>query len=243
MKPEIDDNKVVIFTGAGISVSCGIPCFAGSDGLWGKYNVEEVCTRQGFEKNPSLVTEFYNNLKKQILNSKPSAAHKAIAELERFYDVTVITTNLDNYHEIAGSSNVIHVHGNLQYGKSHFHQDNKIFIGNRTINTNEQLDNIQLRHDVVFYGEYPENLEQAKQEIKKASKILVIGSSLSVSPSNTLLKHARFRAEKAVVNISPMRIPYGFKMYRGNANEQVTSIVDRWIEQKEYKKSPEYRGA
>lgn len=242
MKPEIDNNKIVIFTGAGISVESGIPCFAGNDGLWGKYDVEEVCTRKGFDENPTLVTEFYNDCKAQVLKAEPNAAHKAIAELEKVFDVTVITTNVDNLHERAGSTNVIHVHGNLQYGKSHFHQDNKIFLGDRAIEVGEQLDNIQLRHDVVFYGEFPENLELAKQEIKKASKILVIGSSLSVSPSNTLIKHARFQAEKAVVNIAPMKLPYGFKMYGGKATDTVPPIIDRWIAQQEYKKSTQQRG-
>ena len=230
MKPEIDDNKIVIFAGAGISVESGISAFSGSDGLWGEYDVELVCARNGFENNPEFVTKFYNNLKQQIVDAKPNAAHIAIADLEKSFKVTVITTNIDNFFEMCGCSNVIHVHGNLQFGKSHLNQDKKVFLGNELIGTNNKLDGVQLRHDVVFYGETPENIELAKNEIKTAGKVLVVGSSLSVSPSNTILKHARFQAEKVVVDVNKVRIPYGYKMRLGTATSVVPEITKRWID-------------
>lgn len=228
----MNKNKVVVFSGAGISQESGLPCFTGSGGLWDDYDINDVCTRSGFDSNPELVTKFYNTLKNKILKAKPNSAHIAIAELEKHFDVTVVTTNVDDLHERAGSSNVIHVHGNMLYGKSHFHQDNKVFVGEKLIEYGEMFDNFQLRHDIVFYGEMPENLELAKSEIKEASKLLVVGSSLSVSPSNALVKRARFKAEKAIVNVVPTKVAYGFRSYVGLATEVVPQLVTKWISEK-----------
>ncbi|MCG3884446.1 NAD-dependent deacylase [Photobacterium leiognathi] len=228
MKLEIDNNKIVVFTGSGISAPSGISTFNSANGLWNDHSIYDVCTVGGFELNPAKVTTFYNDLKLLIGRAVPNAAHLAIAELANHYNVVVITTNLDNLHELAGSQ-VIHLHGDLSKAKSHFNTSSKIDVGDRLLEIGERCDDGGLmRHDVVFYGEQPENIDLARMHIKTACKVLVVGSSLTVKPSSTLLKHARGRAEKVLIVDEPNHNkPYGFKQMLGDASKLVPNIVNK----------------
>lgn len=201
----IQKKKVVIFTGAGISKESGLDTFRDSDGsgMWGKHNIKEVCTSDAWDKNPQNVNDFYNDRRSEVIRNKPNKAHYDLVNLEKYFDVTVITTNIDNYHERAGSSNVLHLHGeilkarssNPKYdwmGLSHdFNVNNPelINVGLEGLNINRDIyhDGYPLRPFVVFFGESVPNISKAEEIVKHTDYFVIIGSSLSVPPSSNLM--------------------------------------------------------
>lgn len=183
--------KIAVLTGAGISAESGIKTFRDSDGLWEGHDVMEVASPQGFDKDPELVLEFYNLRRQQLLTVEPNAAHKALADLEKYHDVTIITQNVDDLHERAGSTNVIHLHGELLKVRS---------IGNENyvIDWKDDLkwgdlcpNNFQLRPHIVWFGEMVPNLEPAAQVVSDADAILIIGTSMQVYPAAGLIGYAK----------------------------------------------------
>lgn len=183
-------KKIVILTGAGISAESGIKTFRDADGLWENHDVMEVASPQGWEKDRALVLRFYNDRRNHLKDVYPNAAHKALAELENKYEVVVITQNVDDLHERGGSSNIIHLHGELTKMRSVM-DDTVIYDCTKDINVGDKDKNgYQLRPHIVWFGEMVPMLEKAAQEVMKADIIMVIGSSMQVYPAAGLVDYA-----------------------------------------------------
>lgn len=183
-------EHVVVFTGAGMSAESGLHTFRDSGGLWEGYDVMEVASIESWYKNPRKVLDFYNERRKQAWSVQPNAGHIALAKLEKACDVTIITQNVDNLHEKAGSNNVIHLHGSLFRSKSD-RNDNLIYdTGPKDINIGDLGDDGgQLRPDIVWFGEMVPMMESAIEEVTKADHLIVIGTSLVVYPAASLLHY------------------------------------------------------
>ena len=180
-------KKIVFFTGAGISIESNIFGFRTKGGLWLNHKIEDVCTPLGWQKNKKLVLDFYNTLRKELLTKSPNDAHLLVAELEKYYDVSVVTQNVDNLHEKAGSTNVIHLHGELFKSRSTldptltYHTTEDINIGDKCEKGS------QLRPHVVFFSEQIFNFDKAYTTITSADIFIIIGTSLNVAPASDMI--------------------------------------------------------
>ena len=180
-------QKLVVLTGAGISAESGLKTFRDSDGLWEGYNVNEVATPRGFAANPKLVLDFYNMRRKDVAAAKPNAAHIGLADLENFFDVTIITQNIDDLHERGGSSNVIHLHGQIFEMRS-VKNDEEIFYTQGDIHLGDLApDGGQLRPNIVWFEEPVPMIETAAEIAANADVFVVVGTSLQVYPAAGLL--------------------------------------------------------
>ena len=188
-------KKLVVLTGAGVSAESGISTFRDSDGLWERFKVEDVATVEGWYKDPSLVLEFYNARRAQLATVKPNAAHYAIAELENQFDVTVITQNVDNLHERAGSTRIIHLHGELTKVRPEnafnecdgFSEETVFDIGTDSIGIGDLAPNgAQLRPHIVWFGEAVPKINDALDAVVAADILLIVGTSLQVYPAASL---------------------------------------------------------
>ena len=188
-------KKLVVLTGAGVSAESGISTFRDSDGLWENFKVEEVASIEGWYKNPSLVLDFYNARRAQLPTVKPNAAHYAIAELEKDFDVTVVTQNVDNLHERAGSTRIIHLHGELTkvrpenaYNEFDGYSEETVFdIGADEIHIGDMAPNgVQLRPHIVWFGEAVPKINAALDAVTEADMMLIVGTSLQVYPAASL---------------------------------------------------------
>ncbi len=234
-KKPINPNKIVIFSGAGISAESGLKTFRDSDGLWENYPVDLVASRSGWENDPALVLEFYNQRRKDAALAQPNAAHLAIAKLEEKFEVVIITQNVDDLHERAGSSQVIHLHGELTKARSSIDETLLYDIGDKPVNLGQKCElNSQLRPHIVWFGEMPLYMEEAKSHFKDAAYVLAVGSSLVVEPAASLLKKARFHAGKVIVTLDIDKVPYGYKLLKGKATRLVPAICNDWCKQKKF---------
>ena len=194
-------KKIVILTGAGISAESGIQTFRGAGGLWNGHKTENVATPEAFQKNPALVLEFYNERRKNAALAQPNLAHKALVELEQKFDVTVITQNVDDLHERAGSTNVLHLHGKLSEVRSskdedliYEYQDRPIFVGDKC-----ELGS-QLRPNIVWFGEAVPMIPKAAAISSLADIFIVIGTSLAVYPAASLIGYPADEADKVIID-------------------------------------------
>jgi len=183
-------KHIVVLTGAGMSAESGIATFRDSGGLWDQYNVEDVATPEGFTRNPGLVLEFYNKRRRENVNAKPNKGHIGLAELEKDFDVNIITQNVDNLHEKAGSTNVLHLHGELMKVQST--RDPRLVYDlspeNIEINIGDTCKlGSQLRPFIVWFGEAVPMINNAADIVKQADICVVIGTSLNVYPAAGLL--------------------------------------------------------
>ncbi|MBD9179264.1 MAG: NAD-dependent deacylase [Odoribacter splanchnicus] len=182
--------KLIILTGAGMSAESGIKTFRDSDGLWENYRIEEVCTPEALERNPELVNHFYNERRKQLYEAQPNAGHIELAELEKYFDVRIITQNIDDLHERAGSSRVLHLHGELKKVRSSIHPDKIYDLDGWELKPGTRCeDGSLLRPHVVFFGEAVPNIEPAIELVRQADLFVVIGTSLAVYPAASLLRY------------------------------------------------------
>jgi NAD-dependent deacetylase len=188
-------KKLVVLTGAGVSAESGISTFRDSDGLWEQFKVEDVASIEGWYRNPSLVLDFYNARRAQLATVKPNAAHYAIAELENQFDVTVITQNVDNLHERAGSTRIIHLHGELTKVRPEntcnesdgFSEQSVFDIGTDSISIGDMAPNgAQLRPHIVWFGEAVPKINAALDAVTEADIMLIVGTSLQVYPAASL---------------------------------------------------------
>lgn len=180
-------QKIVVFSGAGISAESGLKTFRDSDGLWENYKIEEVATPEAWEANPSLVLEFYNMRRKQLLEAQPNPAHYSIPLLEKKFEVSLITQNIDDLHERAGSKNVLHLHGELLKSRSTKTEKTYSIKGDQ-LNLGDLCENgHQLRPDVVWFGEHVPNMDKAANICDHADILIVIGTSLNVYPAANLV--------------------------------------------------------
>lgn len=183
-------KKIVVLTGAGISAESGLKTFRDSDGLWEGYAVQDVATPEAWRRNPELVQRFYNERRKAVRDAKPNAAHLALVELEKSFDTTIITQNIDDLHERAGSTNIIHLHGEIN--KSQSSLDSKLVydIDGDEIRMGEKcVRGSQLRPFIVWFGEAVPMMEPAITAVESADLLLVIGTSLVVYPAAGLIEY------------------------------------------------------
>ena len=227
-------QKIVVFTGAGISQASGIPTFRDTDGLWKKFDAKKLASVAGFEENPQAVLDFYNARRKNLLEVQPNHAHRMLAELEKQHDVTIITQNVDDLHERAGSSRVIHLHGELTKVTSSLNRfdpdcikeyplDVPIRIGDKA------ADGSQLRPYIVWFGEYlGQEAEQAVILIENADIFVVIGTSLAVYPAAGLVNYAHHEIPKFLIDPGEMkgRLPEGFRHIQKTAVEGIDILMD-----------------
>ena len=187
-------KKIVVLTGAGMSAESGISTFRDSGGLWEKYKIDDVATPNGWRRNEALVLDFYNQRRRQLLNSKPNEGHFALAGLEKDYEIQIITQNVDNLHELAGSTHVVHLHGELMKVRSTgpgeevfdvdpFHPD--VNIGDKCPK------GYQLRPHIVWFGEAVPEIEKAERMTFDADIFLIIGTSMQVYPAAGLINNVR----------------------------------------------------
>ncbi len=185
-------KKLVILTGAGMSAESGISTFRDSDGLWEKYRVEEVATPEGFAANPELVLDFYNQRRRELLKTAPNAGHTGLAELEKYFEVFIITQNIDNLHERAGSTNIIHLHGELMKSRSTGYPYTVYDLNPEAPDIrlgDKDEKGYQLRPHVVWFGESVPMIEPAIELARQADIFVVIGTSLNVYPAAGLLHY------------------------------------------------------
>jgi len=198
-----DRKKIVFLTGAGVSAESGIKTFRDSNGLWENHDIHEVASPEGWRKNRGLVLEFYNQRRKQLLECEPNAAHYLIASLEKDYDVVVVTQNVDDLHERAGSTKVIHLHGELLKACSSMNKELTVeWKGDINIG-DKHADGSQLRPFIVWFGESVPLIEYAGEEVKSADILVVCGTSLQVYPAAGLMNHARYGAKRFYIDPSP----------------------------------------
>ena len=192
-------KKIVVLTGAGVSAESGISTFRDSNGLWENHNVEDVASIEGWYRNPSLVLDFYNQRRAQLPTVRPNAAHLAIASLEDEFDVTVVTQNVDNLHERAGSTRIIHLHGELTkvrpencYNDRDGYSEETVFdIGADAVHIGDLAPNgAQLRPHIVWFGEAVPKIETAIDAVEAADMVLIVGTSLQVYPAAGLYRYA-----------------------------------------------------
>ncbi len=186
-------KKIVVFTGAGVSADSGLSTFRDADGLWANYRIEDVCTPEALARNRSLVIEFYNKRRKELLSTEPNAAHYAIAELEKHFDVEVVTQNVDDLHERAGSKRVTHLHGELMKLRSERNADLIYDIEDgweQSLDATAE-DGSLLRPHIVFFGESVPMFDPACRIVQDADILVVVGTSLAVYPAAMLVRYAK----------------------------------------------------
>lgn len=185
-------TKIVVFTGAGVSADSGISTFRDSDGLWANYRIEDVCTPEALVRNRAQVIEFYNIRRRELFSVEPNAAHRAIAELEQHFDVEVVTQNVDNLHERAGSTRVTHLHGELMKLRSERNPELIVHIEGWEQKMDARAeDGVLLRPHIVFFGESVPMFDAATRIAASADVMIVVGTSLAVYPAASLVRYAR----------------------------------------------------
>ncbi|HNW97186.1 MAG TPA: NAD-dependent deacylase [Bacteroidales bacterium] len=194
-------KKIVVLTGAGISAESGIKTFRDSDGLWEEYRIEDVATYDAWLNNQDLVLEFYNQRRKQLYDVKPNAAHYALAKLEKKFDVHIITQNVDDLHERAGSSKILHLHGELKKARSSVDENLIYEIDGWELKKGDKCENgSQLRPHIVWFGEAVPNIVPAAHLSEKADIFIVIGTSLNVYPAAGLLNYVPHHVPKYLID-------------------------------------------
>ncbi len=225
-------KNIVIFSGAGMSAESGISTFRDSGGLWEKYSIEEVATPQAWRRDPQKVQNFYNQRRKQIIETAPNEAHQAIAELEKIAAFKVITQNIDDLHERAGSSQVIHLHGNIRFAKSSGpNQERKYYPIDGWELTMDSLceEAYPLRPHVVWFGEEVPMMEMARLTIETADVFVVIGTSLQVYPAAGLIHCAQSDCLKFLIdpNAHEMDVPHDFLTINENATKGIQTLKEK----------------
>ena len=229
-------KRIVVFTGAGVSADSGIATFRDSDGLWANYRIEEVCTPEALSNNREKVIDFYNQRRKEMLEKEPNAAHIALAKLEQAgkFDVQIVTQNIDNLHERAGSRNVTHLHGELTKLRSSLNELDTVPInGWKQDPLLRHADGSLLRPFVVFFGETVPMLNRAVEIARRADVFVVIGSSLQVYPAASLLHFIRKDIPLFVVDPKPLdlkEMPNPTQSIATRAAEGVPLLVDYFLE-------------
>jgi NAD-dependent deacetylase len=207
-------KKITVLTGAGVSAESGVSTFRDSDGLWENHKVEDVASIEGWYRNPQLVLDFYNARRAQLFQVRPNSAHLAIAELEKEYKVTVVTQNVDNLHEKAGSTKIIHLHGELTKvrpenccnDRDGYSEETVFDIGADEINLGDMAPNgAQLRPHIVWFGEAVPKIEAAIEAVEAADILLIVGTSLQVYPAAGLYRYAKMGTP--IYIIDPKDVP------------------------------------
>lgn len=221
-------KNLVVFTGAGISAESGLGTFRDSGGLWENYKIEEVATLEAFVKNPELVLDFYNLRRRQMIKSKPNDAHYSLNLLEKKFNLSIITQNVDDLHERSGSKNVLHLHGQLNQSMST--NDGRVYdIEGSELNIGDCCPlGSQLRPNVVWFGEMVPNIQIATEIVAKADIFIIIGTSLNVYPAASLLNYASESCRVILIDKDPVMVD-GIEILAESATIGVPSIVDKLL--------------
>lgn len=225
-------KKIVFLTGAGMSVESGFKTFRGNDGLWENYPIEKVASHEGWEADPTLVTRFYNGLRKKLYAAQPNEGHHLIAELEKAFQVTVITQNVDNLHEKAGSTHIIHLHGELTKVCSSFNPDDPRYQIELSENQCEVEpgtkagDGSLLRPFIVFFGESVPMIEPAVAETMTADLFVIIGTSLNVYPAAGLINYVRPGTSIFLIDPAEVSHQSQVRVIRKGASEGMKQLID-----------------
>lgn len=219
--------KIAVLTGAGVSAESGIKTFRDSNGLWENHDVMEVASPEGYANNPKVVLEFYNQRRKQLLSVHPNEAHNALVELEKHHDVTIITQNVDDLHERAGSTKVVHLHGELLKVRCTF-DENLILDWKQDLNLGDlSINNHQLRPHIVWFGEMVPMIEVAAEIVENADAIIIVGTSMQVYPAAGLIQYAK--TETPIYFVDPKPSISGTKritVFAENASTGVPKVVE-----------------
>lgn len=221
--------KLVVSTGAGISAESGITTFRDAGGLWENYPVMEVASADGFRRNPALVHDFYNARRKDLITKQPNAAHKALVDLEKDYDVWVITQNVDDLHERAGSSHVLHLHGELMKIRSVSDPDYIESLDIDHLSTTPETrgrNGDLMRPHIVFFQEPVPNIEKAVELTAEADIFVVIGTSLNVYPAAGLLHYVRHGVSVYYIDPNPAPTPPGVTVIKATATEGMRRLAE-----------------
>lgn len=223
-------KKVIVLTGAGISAESGISTFRDSDGLWEQYRVEDVATHEAYLRNPELVLNFYNERRRQLFQVKPNEGHRQLVRLEERYDVHIITQNIDNLHEQAGSTQVLHLHGELTKARSDRDDNLIVDIGDRDIHLGDKApDGAQLRPHIVWFGEAVPNIEPAAELCEKADYFVVVGTSMNVYPAAGLIHYVPRSAPCWLVDPKAVPISRPITIVQEKAGTGVKKVVDELL--------------
>lgn len=225
-------KKLVISTGAGISAESGISTFRDTDGLWEKYPVMDVASADGFARNPALVHEFYNARRKHLLTTEPNDAHRGLVDLEEYFDVQIITQNVDDLHERAGSANILHLHGELMKIRS-MKDESRVYQLTAenietSINARDEYGD-PVRPHIVFFQEAVPNIEPAIDMVQEADIFVVIGTSLNVYPAAGLLSYVRRGVPVYYIDPNPAKVPPGVEVLPMVATEGVKALKEKLI--------------
>ncbi len=227
-------KKVVVFTGAGMSADSGVSTFRDADGLWEQHRIEDVCTPEAWVRNPQLVLDFYNARRAQLDTVEPNAGHRAVAELEQWFEqVVVVTQNVDDLHERAGSKHIIHLHGELRKARSERNPNLIVPAPGPTHLGDKAPDGAQLRPHIVFFGEAVPEYERALAEVRDADLFLVIGTSLAVYPAAGLIYQLRADVPVWLIDPKPARvtIPNPLTVVAQGAAQGVPPLVKQLAEE------------
>ena len=222
-------QKIVVLTGAGISADSGLRTFRDTDGLWEGYKVEEVCTPEAFARNPQLVIDFYNERRRQAQAAEPNTAHRALAELEKYYQVQIVTQNVDDLHERAGNSNVLHLHGELNKARSSADENYVIeWTGDQSVSDTDPQ-GCPMRPHIVWFGEAVPLIETAARWVSQADKVLVVGTSMQVYPAAGLVEYSPYEAERYLVDPRPPVGLANISVIEAKAKDGVPQLVEKLI--------------
>ena len=226
-------KKLVISTGAGMSAESGIATFRDSGGLWDKYPVMDVASADGFARNPALVHEFYNQRRRELVAAEPNAGHRAIVDLERLFNVYVITQNVDNLHERAGSGKVLHLHGELMKVRALDDESLVYTLPDALVGSPDPLatsvdtviDGHKVRPHIVFFQETVPNFEPATEIAAEADIFVVIGTSMNVYPAAALLRYVRPGVPVYYIDPNPATVPDYVNVIRAGASEGLARLA------------------
>lgn len=228
-------KKLVVLSGAGMSAESGISTFRDAGGLWDKYPVDQVATPEGYQRNPELVLRFYNERRKQLISVEPNEGHKLLAELERDFEVTIITQNVDNLHERGGNSRIIHLHGELTKVTSSYSPHDPRYIKELQPEEYEikvgdlAADGSQLRPYIVWFGESVPMIETAIDYVSAADIFAIIGTSMNVYPAAGLLHYVPAGAQVLLIDPNEVNVQASrsIEIIRKGASEGVAELLSR----------------
>ncbi|HEY8402928.1 MAG TPA: NAD-dependent deacylase [Cytophagaceae bacterium] len=226
-------KKIVVLTGAGISAESGLKTFRDSNGLWEGYDIMEVASPEGWRKNPKLVLDFYNMRRKAALEARPNEGHKALARLEEKFDVTIVTQNVDNLHEKAGSTKVLHLHGELFKSRSTLNPKLVYDIEGWQLNIGDKCERgSQLRPDIVWFGEAVPRMDDAVAYAMEADIFIIVGTSLQVYPAAGLIDFVKRDIPKYLIDpkIPAMSKYPNMEFIEATATQGVPPLVDKLLQ-------------
>lgn len=229
-------KNIVVFTGAGISAESGLKTFRAADGLWEEHRIEDVATPEAWRRDPELVLRFYNERRRGVLAAQPNAAHRVLAELQANANVQIVTQNIDDLHERAGSNDVLHLHGEIMKSRSSIDEHRLYNTQGEDICIGDLCElGSQLRPHVVWFGEAVPMMERAIELTMRADIFIVVGTSLAVYPAASLLQFVRDDAEKYIVTLDLTAPPRNdFIWLKEKASLGVPQLVSRWNKQRTY---------